>query len=645
MKWTIGKRIGGGFALLALFLVAVGFLAHRRLDGLLQKSHELVAKALPGTAASGQLESDVHEALALMARHVSASSNEDKKKLTESMLAVHAEATKAMEDYSGTIDTPANQELYASVRDAYATWSGCAERVCRASNEGRAEEAHALFEGEGIPAHDRLVDTVHALSRWNHDNGRRLGDESESSASSAFVEILVGVGAGVVVALALGYFLTRDLANRMNRIAGRIDNGAQAVAGASRTVAESSDRLAQRAGQQSAALEETKSALEEMTVDTQKMSGSAETAAVLATEAKSASDAANLTVQKMVSAIHDIERSASETAKIVKAIDEIAFQTNLLALNAAVEAARAGEAGKGFAVVAEEVRSLAIRSADAAKTTSTLIEASVQSGRRGVEITVEVAQTLTAIASASTKVDALLVEISGASREQARGLGQVTIAIGQMDGVTQGNRSTAEENHRSSDELAAQSRELTETVAELVREFDRRRGGPRGDASRAPGGVERRRSRGPRIPPANAAPAHEGALPFGHDALHRGSPATERRATAAPATSRSFDKAAPASAVRSTGTGATKSSGKPARNGVASPERATTRDPNASHRPSTTTAVAASTSTQSPTRGPANAPIVPAGPVKSSTPRDAAAMIPFGADEPTSDFSDFNLPQ
>jgi methyl-accepting chemotaxis protein len=171
---------------------------------------------------------------------------------------------------------------------------------------------------------------------------------------------------------------------------------------------------------------------------------------------------------KMSKAINDIQKSAAETAKIIKVIDEIAFQTNLLALNAAVEAARAGEAGKGFAVVAEEVRNLAMRSAEAAKNTAAMIEESVQNSRNGVSIAEEVGKTLEEITAASTKVNALVGEIAAASNEQAQGIGQVNTAVTQMDKVTQSNAAAAEESASASEELAAQATQLSGVVKDLL---------------------------------------------------------------------------------------------------------------------------------------------------------------------------------
>lgn len=170
----------------------------------------------------------------------------------------------------------------------------------------------------------------------------------------------------------------------------------------------------------------------------------------------------------MIGAIDKIRGSSEETAKIVKTIDEIAFQTNLLALNAAVEAARAGEAGKGFAVVAEEVRNLAMRSAEAAKNTATLIEQAQQNAENGVAASGDVEQTLTQILGSVKQVTEVIDDVASASEQQSQGLDQINNAVAQMDKVTQSNAANAEETASASEELSAQAAELTNMVNTLV---------------------------------------------------------------------------------------------------------------------------------------------------------------------------------
>jgi len=165
-------------------------------------------------------------------------------------------------------------------------------------------------------------------------------------------------------------------------------------------------------------------------------------------------------MELMGKSVQRIKESSDRTAKIVKTIDEIAMQTNLLALNAAVEAARAGEAGRGFAVVAEEVRNLAQRSAQAARSTSEMIGESVQSAEDGVKISSEVAQAFVSIAENVRKVNALVGEIAEASRDQAGGIKQVNEAVGRLDKVVQQNAANAEQSASSSEELSSQAQQL-----------------------------------------------------------------------------------------------------------------------------------------------------------------------------------------
>ena len=177
---------------------------------------------------------------------------------------------------------------------------------------------------------------------------------------------------------------------------------------------------------------------------------------------------ANDLMGQLTLSMEDISKASEETQKIIKTIDGIAFQTNLLALNAAVEAARAGEAGAGFAVVAEEVRNLAIRSADAVKNTAELIEGTVKKVIDGSEIVSTTNEAFDKVAEIAGKVGELVAEISEASDEQSNGIELVNIAVNEMDKVVQQNAANAEESASASEELNAQAEQLKDYVGELA---------------------------------------------------------------------------------------------------------------------------------------------------------------------------------
>jgi methyl-accepting chemotaxis protein len=229
-----------------------------------------------------------------------------------------------------------------------------------------------------------------------------------------------------------------------------------------------SQTIAEGASEQASSFEETSSSLTEITSMTCNNAENANHANTLASQAKEVAAGGNESIQQMSRAMEEIRKSADTTSKIIKVINEIAFQTNLLALNAAVEAARAGEAGKGFAVVAEEVRNLAMRSAQAARETEVMIAQSIQEAQNGVEITQTVSRTLASITEHITKTAELVNEISVASKEQSQGIESINTAISQMGVVTQRNAANAEESATSAKELDIQADQLDETVSELI---------------------------------------------------------------------------------------------------------------------------------------------------------------------------------
>lgn len=262
-----------------------------------------------------------------------------------------------------------------------------------------------------------------------------------------------------------------QIKDSLNRAVQNLDEGMQQVAMAVEQVAAAagqigtgSQALAQGASEQAGNLEEVSSSLQEMASMTKQNAGNAKEARGLAEKARGGANQGLESMNRLSSAMEKIKSSSDSTAKIVKTIDEIAFQTNLLALNAAVEAARAGDAGKGFAVVAEEVRNLAMRSAEAAKTTADMIEESVLNAGSGVELNRQVLSQLQEITDQTNKVGEVMAEIAVGSDQQSTGIDQITASVDQMNELTQQNAANSEESASAAEELSSQAEELRTMV-------------------------------------------------------------------------------------------------------------------------------------------------------------------------------------
>jgi methyl-accepting chemotaxis protein len=275
-----------------------------------------------------------------------------------------------------------------------------------------------------------------------------------------------GIFLGLTIVLVL--FFARSISRPIARVVDGLNEGADQVAAASGQVSGSSQSLAEGASEQAAALEETSSSLEEMASMTRQNADHANQANTLMKEITQVVGESNTAMGKLTTSMTDISSASEETSKIIKTIDEIAFQTNLLALNAAVEAARAGEAGAGFAVVAEEVRNLAIRAAEAAKNTASLIEGTIKKIKEGTEQVNKAGSAFQLVATSTGKMGELVGEVAAASSEQAQGIDQVNKAVTEMDKVVQQNAANAEESAAASEELNAQAEQMKGYVQELV---------------------------------------------------------------------------------------------------------------------------------------------------------------------------------
>jgi methyl-accepting chemotaxis protein len=252
-----------------------------------------------------------------------------------------------------------------------------------------------------------------------------------------------------------------------NEVLKDINSSALQVAIGSKQMSDSAQDLSKGATEQASSIEELSATTEEITIQTKLNAENAGQANKIALEAKEGAEAGNGHMKEMLKSMYEINEASSNISKIIKVIDDIAFQTNILALNAAVEAARAGQQGKGFAVVAEEVRSLAARSASAAKETTVLIESSIKKTEEGTKIASKTADDLNKIVEGIARAASLVGDIASASDEQAVGIQQVNQGIMQVSQVVQMNSATAEESAAASEELSSQAELLKELVSKF----------------------------------------------------------------------------------------------------------------------------------------------------------------------------------
>ena len=295
-----------------------------------------------------------------------------------------------------------------------------------------------------------------------------LADAAAKSLHTGVVVMLALIIAAILSGFILSILITRSIVKPISTAINGLSSGSDQVTAASGEISNAAQAMASGASEQASSLEEISASLNQITSMTKQTADNARNADILVQDSVKKAKDSQEAMNRLQSAVVDIQNSSDETAKILKDIDEIAFQTNLLALNAAVEAARAGEAGKGFAVVAEEVRNLAQRSAESAKKTAELIEGSQKSSSNGVDLAEETAQAIEKITEASGKIAIIVDEISKAADEQARGVSQVGEAIGSMDTVTQANASQSEELAASSQELSSQALSMNDLVGDLV---------------------------------------------------------------------------------------------------------------------------------------------------------------------------------
>jgi methyl-accepting chemotaxis protein len=502
----VSTKLALGFASVLALTLLLGALALNQLSRLSVKTEQIATNSLPSvqlTAALSGLLDGIRrsEALHLLA------SDPEVKKLEEARIAdmrkqIDALDAKASAAFSSDIE----RNAYASSKKNREAMYAASDKMLELSRVNNASMAEDMFKDQvGKPFLAAMAD-METISKFNTQDADSVWAETQQVVATGRVTViaalLAALAIGAVLALLISRAITRPIADavrvaremskgdmthelhasgtdeiaellqsleamRQNlaRVVSQVRQGSEGVETASAEIAQGNHDLSARTEQQASALEQTAASMEELSAQVKHNADSARQANQLAANASIVAARGGDVVGRVVDTMKEINTSSRKISDIISVIDGIAFQTNILALNAAVEAARAGEQGRGFAVVASEVRSLAGRSAEAAKEIKHLINASVERVGQGTALVDEAGTTMTEVVVSIRRVTDMMGDISSASSEQALGVAQVGEAVTHMDHATQQNAALVEQIAAAASSLKSQAGELVNTVA------------------------------------------------------------------------------------------------------------------------------------------------------------------------------------
>jgi methyl-accepting chemotaxis protein len=508
-RLKLGERLAAGFGLVFALMIVMIVLAIARFTGLSEVSDRIVSKDWVKAQAIHAIDTATRTN-ARMTMELFFTSDRDRIAwIHDNLESNRTRAEDALESLDRLVDTPEARALLATIKERRAAFLDSFRATVKLLETGKRDEASKRLIGETLPAVDALQEPVRQMvelqAKRVDAGGVEIRQGIESGRFLMFVMGSIVVLLGGTFAWWLSRSITRqiggepdyatavireiasgnlsvDVATRRGddssllaamkgmrdglvRIVSEVRVGVESVSTASSQIAAGNTDLSSRTEEQASSLQETAASMEELTSTVKLSADNAKQADQLAAAASGAAGKGGEVVGQVVATMEQISASSKRIGEIIAVIDSIAFQTNILALNAAVEAARAGEQGRGFAVVAAEVRTLAQRSAQAAREIKSMISDSVQRVDSGSTLVNAAGESMAEIVSQVKRVTDLVGEISTASQEQSAGISQVNEAIAKMDRVTQQNAALVEQSAAAAQSLKDQAARLTQAVA------------------------------------------------------------------------------------------------------------------------------------------------------------------------------------
>ncbi len=479
MRLSLSKKLTMGFGLVALITLVVGGVGWLGINTTAYDVRTLGKGSIPSIISLESVKSSLIEIKVVLRTLTSPylTQKEYQAELKE-LADARARYNQALAEYDSIPRTEQEDILYKKfVQDIAASkianneflelYAALLSRGVPADEISRQTTELAL-RGKTLQAYNQSIQSFQALLDYVQQYyGHDLVDSSIAEADFVTALIWSITFAGVLAGLALGLLLSRSISRPIVRVTSDLRQASKALESASLQVSSSSQELSSGASELASSMEEMTSSLEELQSIIESNTKSVSQSEHLMKETSVESRKVTERMAELKTQLFDIAGNSRKISKINKVIDDIAFQTNILALNAAVEAARAGDAGKGFAVVADQVKSLAQKSAEAAKETADLIEIALESVARGETLGQAVVEAQVVAVDKAQKVSVLLDEVNRASKEQLKGANQISQGVNEINSIVQTTAASSEENAAAGEELLGQAESLGGNVNQL----------------------------------------------------------------------------------------------------------------------------------------------------------------------------------